>query len=370
MEEKRPSSFRVLSLVLDRLHRRFFWLLLAVHGLAAIAPDPGRRARGLVFGSVSILGEPFSISLPVVLLFLLLGNSGFGVSAGGMKKLFGNPRPLVFGLLVNIVLPLLFLAGLRAALGRWHNREEAESLVMGLGLVAAMPIAGASAAWCQNAGGDMALSLGLVLGSTALSPFAGSLSLHVVAAMVGGDYAEDLHEMAGRSMGVFLSLCVVLPSVLGILFRRLAGEGVFEHLRPALRPANELILLGLLYMNASISLPYAFRHFDPDFLAMLLVGSGTLCLLRFQCGEWLGRLLRTSPSERTALVFALGMNNNGGGLTLATIAIPDHPLAILPIVFYTLLQQLTAAWYYSYRIPRRDQAEAGDSGRRATRSGR
>lgn len=367
--KKRPSSLRVVGLVLDGLHRRFFWALLAVHGLAAIAPDPGRRLRGFAFGSVSVLGEPFTISLPVVLLFLLLANSGFGVPGGRMKELFGNPRTLLAGLLVNFLLPLVFLAGLRAVLGRWHNQEEMESLVMGLGLVVAMPIAGASAAWCQNAGGDTALSLGLVLGSTALSPFAGSLSLHAVASMVGGDYAEDLREMAGRGMGVFLLLCVVLPSVLGILFRRLAGESLFGRLRPALRPANELILLWLIYMNASVSLPYAFRNFDPDFLAMLLGGSGMLCLLRFQSGEWLGRLLRSSTPERTALVFGLGMNNNGGGLTLATAAIPDHPLAILPIVFYTLLQQVTAAWYYSYRMPRRREA-AGGSESTAIRSGR
>ncbi len=353
MEKKEGLSFRFAGLFLDWLHRRFFWALLAAHGLAAIAPELGQRVRGLTFGSVSILGDPFSISLPVVLLFLLLWNGGFGVPGGRLRALFGNLRALIPGLLANFLIPLLFLAGLRAVLGRWHNTEEVENLVMGLGLVVAMPIAGASAAWCQNAGGDMALSLGLVLSSTVLSPFAGSLSLHAVASMVGGDYAEDLHEMAGRGMGVFLLLCVVLPSVLGVVARRRFGEELFARIRPALRPANELILLWLIYMNASVALPYAFRHFDPDFLAMLLAGSGVLCLLRFQCGDWLGRLLRTSGPERTALVYGLGMNNNGGGLTLATVAIPDHPLAILPIVFYTLLQQVTAAWYYSYWLPRR-----------------
>ncbi len=361
MEKKEESSRRLGGSFLDWLHRRFFWALLAAHGLAAVVPGFGQRARSLTFGSVSILGETVAISLPVVLLFLLLWNGGFGVPGGRLGELFRNLRALIPGLLVNFLIPLLFLAGLRAALRGWHNSEEVESLVMGLGLVVAMPIAGASAAWCQNAGGDMALSLGLVLGSTVLSPFAGSLSLHAVATMVGGDYAEDLHEMAGRGMGVFLVLCVVLPSLLGIVARHKAGEDLFARIRPTLRPANELILLWLIYMNASVSLPYAFHHFDPDFLAMLLVGSGLLCLLRFQCGEWLGRLLRTSAPERTALVYGLGMNNNGGGLTLATVAIPDHPLAILPIVFYTLLQQVTAAWYYSYWIPRRKELRSPGS---------
>ncbi|MDD4932793.1 MAG: bile acid:sodium symporter [Methylacidiphilaceae bacterium] len=352
-QEAGRTALEGMGWLLHWLHRHFFWALIAAHGLAALAPDLGQRIRRLTFGSIPILGESFSVSLPVVLLFLLLWNSGFGVPGGRLRELFRNLRALLPGLLVNFLIPLLFLAVLRAALAPWHNQEEVENLVMGLGMVVAMPIAGASAAWCQNAGGDMALSLGLVLSSTALSPFAGSLSLHAVASMVGGDYAEDLHEMAGRGMGIFLVLCVVLPSVLGILARRHAGEALFARVRPALRPANELILLWLIYMNAAAVLPYAFRHFDADFLAMLLVGSGILCLLRFQCGAWLGRLLGASVPERTALVYGLGMNNNGSGLVLAAVAIPDHPLAILPIVFYTLLQQITAAWYYSYWIPRR-----------------
>ncbi|VVM08495.1 hypothetical protein MAMC_02211 [Methylacidimicrobium cyclopophantes] len=355
MEKREYLGLQGVGRLLDWLHRHFFWALLAAHGLAAIAPNLGQRLRGLTLGSVSILGEPFSLSLPVLLLFLLLWNSGFGVPGGQLAALFRNLRALIPALLANFLIPLLFLAGLRTLLGPWHNPEEVENLVMGLGLVVAMPIAGASAAWCQNAGGDMALSLGLVLTSTLLSPLSGSLSLHAVASMVGGDYAEDLREMAGRGMGVFLVICVILPSLLGILARRRAGDALFARFRPALRPANELILLWLIYMNAAAALPYAFRHFDGDFLAMLLIGSGILCLLRFQSGDWLGRLLKTSVPERTALVYGLGMNNNGSGLVLATVAVPDHPLAILPIVFYTLLQQVTAAWYYSYRLPRREQ---------------
>ncbi|WP_040888248.1 bile acid:sodium symporter family protein [Verrucomicrobium sp. 3C] len=353
-EETGRIALERLGRLLDWLHRHFFWALIAAHGLAALAPDFGQRIRRLTFGSVPIFGESFSISLPVLLLFLLLWNSGFGVPGGRLRELFRNFRALLPGLLVNFLIPLFFLAVLRAALLPWHNQEEVENLVMGLGIVVAMPIAGASAAWCQNAGGDMALSLGLVLSSTVLSPFAGSLALHAVAPMVAGDYAEDLREMAGRGMGIFLLLCVVLPSLLGILVRHRAGETFFARVRPALRPANELILLWLIYMNAAVALPYAFRNFDADFLAMLLVTSGILCLLRFQCGAWLGRLLRASVPERTALLYGLGMNNNGSGLVLAAAAVPDHPLAILPIVFYTLLQQITAAWYYSYWIPRRN----------------
>ena len=65
----------------------------------------------------------------------------------------------------------------------WHNPDEVQNILVGLALVASMPIAGSSTAWSQNANGDMALSLGLVLGSTLLSPLTTPMALHAVGFM-------------------------------------------------------------------------------------------------------------------------------------------------------------------------------------------
>ena len=42
-------------------------------------------------------------------------------------------------------------------------------------------------------------------------------------------------------------------------------------------------------------------------------------------------------------MFSLGMNNNGTGLVLAATALADHPAVMLPMIFYTLVQQVIAA---------------------------
>ncbi len=42
-------------------------------------------------------------------------------------------------------------------------------------------------------------------------------------------------------------------------------------------------------------------------------------------------------------MFGLGMNNNGTGLVFATANLSDHPAVLLPIIFYTLVQQIIAA---------------------------
>jgi bile acid:Na+ symporter, BASS family len=50
----------------------------------------------------------------------------------------------------------------------------------------------------------------------------------------------------------------------------------------------------------------------------------------------------SDQSDRIALMFGLGMNNNGTGLVLASMALADHPQVLLPIIFYNLVQHLVA----------------------------
>ena len=52
--------------------------------------------------------------------------------------------------------------------------------------------------------------------------------------------------------------------------------------------------------------------------------------------------MRADRSQQTALMFGLGMNNNGTGLVLAATALAGHPQMMLPILFYNLIQHLAA----------------------------
>src|SRR5207248_9478803 len=99
----------------------------------------------------------------------------------------------------------------------WPEPDEAQYLLVGLALVAAMPVAGSSTAWSQNNNGDLTVSLGLVLLSTLLSPLTTPLSLHAVGRMASGGYADELGRLAAIGTGGFLTVCVALPSGLGIL---------------------------------------------------------------------------------------------------------------------------------------------------------
>jgi BASS family bile acid:Na+ symporter len=324
------------------LHRNFIWFLLGSYAVAAVVPAAGLWIKNVSLGRFALFGESIHVSLPMLLLALLLLNAGLGVQTAQLRYLLRRPWILLAGLAGNLFIPIAYIYGISHTLRVWHNPDEVQNILVGLALVASMPIAGSSTAWSQNANGDLTLSLGLVLFSTLLSPLTTPVALHSVGLMTTGDYSEDLHELAESGTGSFLAVCVILPSLVGILIRGAAGGERIARARPTLKLLNSLNLLVLNYSNASVSLPESIANPDPDFVMVILAVVCSLCMLAFGAGFVIARLFRAAPAQRTSLMFGLGMNNNGTGLVLATMALADHPRVMLPIIFYNLVQHLVA----------------------------
>jgi bile acid:Na+ symporter, BASS family len=324
------------------LHKNLLWLLLGSYAVAAAWPGPGLKARSVSVGEVALFHERVNLSLPVLTLAALLLNAGLGVRVSQLRGLARRPVALLAGLAANLLIPISYILGVSLVMYAWHNPDEVQNILVGLALVASMPIAASSTAWSQNVDGDMALSLGLVLGSTLLSPVTTPLVLHAVGFMARGDYAEDLHDLASGGAGAFLAVGVILPSLLGIALRQCAGERRATAAKPALKLVNTGVLLFLNYSNASVSLPQAIAQPDPDFLVATLVIVVGLCVQMFAAGWSLARLFRAARNRCVALMFGLGMNNNGTGLVMASLALAEHPRVLLPIIFYNLAQHLVA----------------------------
>src|SRR3954463_3207114 len=324
------------------LHKNLLWLLLGSYAVAAAWPGPGLQARNVSVGQVTLFHEQVNLSLPVLTLASLLLNAGLGVQVSQLQGLARRPAALLAGLAANLLVPVSYILGVAWAMEAWHNPDEVQNILVGLALVASMPIAGSSTAWAQNADGDLALSLGLVLGSTLLSPLTTPLALHAVGFMATGDYAADLHDLAAGGAGTFLAVGVILPSLLGIALRYAAGDRRIAAAKPALKLINTGVLLFLNYSNAAASLPQAIARPDPDFLAAMVAIVVGLCVLMFSAGWALARLFRASHERLVSLMFGLGMNNNGTGLVMASLALADHPRVLLPIIFYNLVQHLAA----------------------------
>jgi BASS family bile acid:Na+ symporter len=324
------------------IHARFIWLLLGSYAVAAVWPQLGLAIRNVSFGEVSVFGEKTKFTLPVLMLALLLLNAGLGVQTGQLKNLLRRPLALIAGLGANLLVPIAYIFLVSQTMRLWHNPDEVQNILVGLALVASMPIAGSSTAWSQNSNGDLAVSLGLVVFSTFLSPVTTPMALHSVGLMTTGDYSEDLHELASGGAGGFLAVSVFVPSLLGILIHATVGEERIRTVKPLLRLLNSINLLLLNYSNAAVSLPQTIADPDWDFLIVVLAIVFTLCVLAFASGWLISRVLRANREQQVSLMFGLGMNNNGTGLVLASMTLADHPRVLLPIIFYNLVQHLVA----------------------------
>ena len=331
-----------LNAVSSFVHENLLWLLLVSYATAALFPAAGMAIRDASIHGIGPLGAGAKISASMLMLAALLLNAGLGVRRTQIRDMVRFPGILGLGMAANVVIPIAFIFLVSRFMSRWHNADEVQNILVGLALVASMPIAGSSTAWAQNADGEAALSLGLVLFSTLLSPLTTPVALHSVGLMASGDYAEDLHELASAATGTFLVLGVFTPALLGIAVGWVVGEARLTAVRPGLKLINSIVLLLLNYSNASVSLPQAVADPDTDFLAATLAIVAGQCVLAFGAGWLISHLIRATPSQRTSLMFGLGMNNNGTGMVLASLALADHPRVMLPILFYNLVQHLIA----------------------------
>jgi BASS family bile acid:Na+ symporter len=337
--EKHPQP---VVAVAEFIHANFLGFVLGSYVAAALWPAFGLGIRDVSIGAVPFFGQATRITLPMVMLAFLLLSAGLGVETAQLKDLVRSPRVLAAGLTGNVLVPIAFIFGVSLLLRPWHNPDEIQSLLVGLALVAAMPIAGSSTAWSQHANGNLALSLGLVVCSTLLSPLTAPVALHAVGWMTIGDSARGLHELASSGTGGFLAVSVIFPSLLGMAGRAAVGPAGIARVKPVLKLMSAMNLLLLNYANACVSLPQAVADPDWDFLIVILAIVVGMCVLAFASGWWIARLLRADAAQRTALLFGLGMSNNGTGLVLASLTLADHPRVLLPLLFYNLVQHVVA----------------------------
>jgi len=319
-------------------------ILISAYVMAGFLPQFGLWLRHIEFGQIRLTdGSSVKITLSLLMLSFLLFNAGLGIKARELAGLWKRPAPIISGFIANIAVPILLVIALRGLMQLWHSSDELQNLLVGLAMIISMPIAGSSTAWSQNANGNLSLSLGLVFLSTVLSPVTTPLVLNVFGHITTGDYSSDLHELASQGTNAFMLFTVVIPSVSGIVVHFILGEQRTALFKPYLKLANYIVLLLLNYSNAATSLPQAFGKPDVDFLAFIYGTTILLCISAFGSGWLISRWLRTDKSDQAALMFGLGMNNNGTGLVLAAATLADHPAVLLPMIFYTLVQQVLAA---------------------------
>ena len=324
------------------IHHHLLWFLISAYAIAAVFPAAGLWIRNVNLGDVHIFQTTIHVSLLLLLLATLMFNAGLGVKTSHLTSLMQKSRVMLAGLAANLVIPMIYIFGVTLLMRLWYEPDEAQHILVGMALVAAMPIAGASTAWAQNSNGNLALSLGLVLSSTVLSPLVTPVALQVFGEMASEEYEAVLQDLAAYGSGTFLGLWIVLPSVLGLGVRFAVPEARLTAVMPFIKLINAVVLLLLNYSNGSVSLPQAVADRDFDFLAVTLGITTGLCITAFASGYGLSRLFNVDQADRVSLMYGLGMNNNGTGLVLASLVLGSYPRVMVPIILYNLVQHLVA----------------------------
>lgn len=327
------------------LHRYFLWLLMAAYLFAFFFSGPGLFIRNISFGRMVLPGGAgLQLSASLVMLSFLLFNAGLAMKVDELKGVAAKPGITLASLVANTLVPLSLVFLLSAIFGNWHEASELQNLLTGLALIVAMPVAGSSAAWAQNASGNLALSLALVLLSASLSPLVTPFTLQSCSAVIGGHLSGDLRNLASQGADAFMFITVVLPVLAGIVVSRISGLARIQRVLPALKLVNYVFLLTLNYSNAAVALPKTLVCIDWDAFALTVVMTALVCSVSFLSGWLICRAFRSGKAEAASLMFGLGMNNNGTALVIAAAMLSDHPQVMLPLIFYTLAQQIIAAF--------------------------
>jgi BASS family bile acid:Na+ symporter len=335
---------KVMAWLAAAVHRNILWLLVAAYTLAAFWPGPGLAIRGISL--TRLTGE--HITAPMLLLALLIFCAASVVRWDQMRRLLLEPGVLCWAVAAVWLVPGLLVSLLGWILPSLVGDYVTGGMMVGMALVAAMPVANSSVAWCQNARGNVALGLGLIVASILLSPLATPQMLNLMGLSLSADETHQFEELVSKFSGTFFIVWVILPAFAGMLANRIVGPETIERKRNLIRLVSAVSLLTLNYANASLAMPDVFRSEVSKNLPMSAVLAGLISVVGMATAWLLARILHLNRSSHVALLFGLSMKHTGLALVLAGEVFHEHPEVILLIVLATLVQHVVAAvadWY-------------------------
>lgn len=322
------------------MQRYFLWLLVGCYALSALWPGPGLAMRH--WELPQSLGGSVPLSLPLLLLALLLFCAALLTNVAQIRSVLQHPGVLVAGLAAVWLGPALLVIVAGFVVPWVADGTATAGLLVGLVLVATMPVANSSVGWAQNAGGNLAMSLGLVVLSISLSPWTTPQLLSLLGLSLSPAERVLCEALVTRFSGAFFIVWVILPTLAGFACRWLIGPHRVARVRHWIVLTSAGALLMLNYVNAALALPKVFGQSPISLLITTAVLAAALSVVGIGMAWALAWLLRLSADMRSALVFGLSMKHTGLALILAGAVLADQPLAILMIVLATLVQHLLA----------------------------
>lgn len=278
---------------------------------------------------VGVLNEsrllPYTGLVPWIFAMMTLIGS-FKSNFRDLLTVLVKPQKLIILMLIlHVIMPLI---GWLVAMAIFPDDPYT---VTGYVLLFAIPTGVVSVVWVSIYGGNIALTLALILIDTLLSPLIVPGTLHL---LMGASVQIQLGDMMKGLLWM-----VVLPSLAGMLLNQWTKGKISTVCGPPLSPFVKVGLFIVVAINGA-SIARYLKH--PDGKLALIIGvTFVTVVLGYVIGAWVARRLHWNYEDSVAVQFNSGMRNLSAGAVLAVKYFP--PAVALPVISGMLFQQILAA---------------------------
>ena len=276
------------------------------------------------------------IVLPI--LTLLMFDLGLTLKPQDFRLIAQRPKPVIVGLIGQIILLPLIAWGIISLLPLVANPLSLSPLfIIGIMLVACSPGGSSSNVFSMLAKGDVALSVTLTACSSIITLFTLPLIMAWVTSSVGE--AVNIHLPIGNLLIQNIVLMVVPISVGFIvnIFRSEVAAKIHNVLRRIAMPAL-LLLITIFFFQHKQTIIAEFGSLGLTMTVLILATTG--------CGALLSWALRLTDKERRTLVIEIGMQNAAQAITIAcSPLIFNNEVIAIPAIIYALMMNLILLAY-------------------------
>ncbi len=258
--------------------------------------------------------------------FLTL-TGALSISVNDIGKTLKRPSfLLVFLICANLLLP--FIAWASSAICFPSDKD----LRTGYMLLEATPSAVVGTVWSSIYGGNMAVSLTILLVDTLFAPLLVPLTMHI--------FTGQSVQMDTTGMMLSLVKMVVIPSIIGVAIHQATHGKVTKTVAPCLKPFSKVGLLLVVMINTSQIAEELIQYATWKYIPIALLCAG-LAAVGFPIAYRFCRLFHFSHEDAISVTFASSLRNISAALVLAIEFFP--PMTALPVILGIVSQQTICA---------------------------
>ena len=276
------------------------------------------------------------IVLPI--LTILMFDLGLTLKPQDFKLIVQRPKPVIVGLIGQIVLLPLIAWGI-IQLSAISGQMSA-LFIIGIMLVACSPGGSSSNVFSMLAKGDVALSVTLTACSSLITLFTLPLIMVWVTASVGE--ATDIHLPIGNLL-IQNFVLMVVPIAIGFvmnIYKEQTAAKIHNVLKRITMPAL-VLLVTVFFLQHKQTIVEEFASLGLTMSILILATTG--------CGAILAWLLKLSQKERRTLVIEIGMQNAAQAITIAcSPLIFNNEIIAIPAIIYALMMNLILLAYVGF----------------------